>query len=183
VEPILGMMQESMARFRHTLDRLADFGSTRPPADLPRQSVQLAAVLDEVGHELASQFAATGGQLVVDLAGTAQLWFAAKHVHSVLLNLISNALKYRHPDRAPVVQVRSYREAGRMVVSVQDNGLGLSEPQQRELFGLFKRLHPHIEGTGVGLYLVKKILNQAGGHIRVESKLGLGSTFTVTFPA
>ncbi|MDF7813754.1 HAMP domain-containing sensor histidine kinase [Hymenobacter sp. YC55] len=182
VELILTMMQESMARFRHTLDRLADFGATRVQADLPRESVQLAAVLEEVRQELAVQFAATGGQLEVELAGPARLWFAAKHVHSVLLNLISNALKYRHPDRVPIVRVRSYREAGRLVVRVHDNGLGLSAAQQQQLFGLFRRLHAHVEGTGVGLYLVKKILDQAGGSIEVESELGRGSTFTATFP-
>ncbi|UOQ68942.1 sensor histidine kinase [Hymenobacter volaticus] len=183
VEPILTMMQESMTRFRHTLDRLADFGATRQPADLPRESVNLATVLEEVRQELAAQLAATGGQLVVELVGHASFWFAAKHVHSVMLNLVSNALKYHHPDRPPVVRVRSYREAGRVVVSVHDNGLGLSDTQQRQLFGLFKRLHPHIEGTGVGLYLVKKILDQAGGSIRVESELGRGSRFTAIFPA
>jgi PAS domain S-box-containing protein len=183
VEPILGLMQELMAHFRHTLDRLADFGTTRQETGLPRESVHLAAVLDEVRVELAPQFEATKGELVVELAGQASLWFAAKHVHSVLLNLVSNALKYRHPDRPPVVRVRSYREAGRLVVSVQDNGLGLSEGQQQQLFGLFKRLHPRVEGTGVGLYLVRKILDQAGGSIHVESELGRGSIFTATFPA
>jgi signal transduction histidine kinase len=103
-------------------------------------------------------------------------------VYSVLLNLVSNALKYRHPDRAPVVQVRSYREQGRLVVRVQDNGLGLSKAQQGKLFRLFQRLHPHVEGTGVGLYLVKKILDHAGGSIQVESELGQGSTFIAVFP-
>ena len=131
-------------------------------ANLPRESVNLAAVLEEVRAELASQLAATNGQLLVESKGHTSFWFATKHVHSVLLNLVSNALKYRHPERDPVVHVRSYREAGRLVVSVHDNGLGLSETQQRQLFGLFKRLHPHIEGTGVGLYLVKKILDHTG---------------------
>ena len=182
VEPLLRMMQESTVRFRHTLDRLADFGSARQQANMPRESVSLVAVLEEVRQELASQLVATGGQVVVDLAGHASFWFAAKHAHSVLLNLISNALKYRHPDRAPVIHVHSWREPGRMMVSVRDNGLGLSAAQQKQLFGLFKRLHTHVEGTGMGLYLVKKILDQAGGSIRVESELGRGSTFTAIFP-
>lgn len=137
---------------------------------------------EEVRQEVAPLLAATQGQLLVDLAGNPGIWFAAKHVYSVLLNLVSNALKYRHPDRAPVVHVRSHRESGRLVVRVQDKGLGLSTAQQEQLFHLFKRLHNHVAGTGVGLYLAKKILGNAGGSIQVESELGRGSTFTAAFP-
>jgi signal transduction histidine kinase len=78
--------------------------------------------------------------------------------------------------------VQSFREQGRLVVRVQDNGLGLSAEQQGQLFRLFKRLHPHVEGTGMGLYLVKKILSHVGGSIQVESAVGRGTTFTVIFP-
>jgi PAS domain S-box-containing protein len=183
VESILGMMQESMTLFRHTLDRLADFSMGLLEAGAPQEAVVLADMLEEIRQELAPVFIATQGQLIVDLAGTQTLWFAAKHVHSVLLNLVSNALKYRHPDRAPVVRISSFREQGRLVVRVQDNGLGLSEVQQGKLFRLFQRLHTHVEGTGLGLYVVKKILDNAGGSIHVESELGRGSTFIAVFPA
>ncbi|RZJ95344.1 MAG: PAS domain-containing sensor histidine kinase [Hymenobacter sp.] len=181
-KPILDMMQDSLARLGQSLDRLADFSTTYAPQELPRERVELSRVLEEVRQEVGPLLAATQGQLVVDLAGNPGLWFAAKHVYSVLFNLISNALKYRHPDRLPRVQVRSHREAGRLVVRVQDNGLGLSPAQPGQLFHLFKRLHNHPEGTGVGLYLVKKILDNAGGSVQVESVLGQGSTFTVFFP-
>lgn len=69
-----------------------------------------------------------------------------------------------------------------MVLSVQDNGLGLSTQQQR-LFQAFERLHTHVEGTGVGLYMIKRLLVNAGASIAVASEPGVGSTFTVTFPA
>jgi len=183
VQPILRMMEESMTRFGQTLDRLATFGTAHTSQELGREYIDLATVLEDVRQEVAPLLATTHGQLLVDLAGNTTFWFTAKHLHSVLLNLVSNALKYRHPDREPVVQVRSYRELGRLVVSVQDNGLGLSEAQQGQLFRLFKRLHKHVGGTGVGLYLVKKILDNAGGTIQVTSEVGRGTTFTAVFPA
>ena len=68
------------------------------------------------------------------------------------------------------------------MLTVQDNGLGLSEPQQRQLFGLFQRLHTHVEGTGVGLYIVKRLVENGGGTIEVHSQPDVGTTFTVTFP-
>jgi signal transduction histidine kinase len=63
---------------------------------------------------------------------------------------------------------------------VQDNGLGLDARQRQRLFSLFQRLHTHVEGTGVGLYMVKRMVENAGGTIAVESELGIGTTFTVT---
>jgi len=101
----------------------------------------------------------------------------------VLYNLVSNALKYRHPDRAPQVHIRCHGEAGRHVLQVQDNGLGLATWQQDKLFGLFQRLPTHVEGSGVGLYMVKKIVENAGGTISVQSQEGVGTTFTITLPA
>ena len=183
VGAVVGMMKSSLARFGQTLDQLAQVGTQRQEASDPRELLNLATVLDEVRQDLAPVLAASAGRLETDLAGKATVLFAPQHLRSVLYNLVSNAFKYRHPDRAPVVHVRSRYEPGRVVVSVQDNGLGLSEQQQDQLFGLFRRLHSHVDGTGVGLYLVKKILDNVGGAVRVESQLGQGSTFTVIIPA
>lgn len=68
------------------------------------------------------------------------------------------------------------------MLTVQDNGLGISELRRRQLFGLFQRLHTHIEGTGVGLYIVKRLVENGGGTITVHSQSDKGSTFTVRFP-
>jgi signal transduction histidine kinase len=182
LDALLEMIKSSLARFGQTLHQLAELGTKRGENSGPREILNLATVLEEVRQDLAPVLTATAGRLEVDLAGKGDVIFAPQHLRSVLYNLVSNAFKYRHPDRAPVVRVRSHRELGRVVVSVQDNGLGLSEEQQDQLFGLFRRLHTHVEGTGVGLYLVKKILDNVGGAVRVKSQVGQGSTFTVILP-
>jgi signal transduction histidine kinase len=64
---------------------------------------------------------------------------------------------------------------------VEDNGLGIDMRQEEKIFGLFKRLHTHVEGTGIGLYMVKKMLENAGGKIQVESQVGVGSAFKAYF--
>ena len=84
------------------------------------------------------------------------------------------------PDRAPLVQVRMQRLPSRFVLEVQDNGLGLDEHQQGQLFTMFRRLHTHVDGSGVGLYLIKRLIDLSGGTIAVASQPGVGSTFTVT---
>ena len=107
-----------------------------------------------------------------------------KNLRSLVYNLLSNAVKYRAPDRAPVVHLRAYQTPqGPTVLEVHDNGLGLDKAQQAKLFGMFQRLHTHVEGSGIGLYIVKKIIENAGGTIAVQSQPGIGTTFTVSFPA
>ena len=66
---------------------------------------------------------------------------------------------------------------------VEDNGLGIEDGREGQLFGMFQRLHSHVDGTGVGLYIVKRIVENAGGQITVQSELGTGSLFSVYLPA
>ena len=85
----------------------------------------------------------------------------------------------RHPERVPHVTLRAI-DAGECVeLAVQDNGLGLNAPYQQRLFGLFQRLHTHVEGTGAGFYMVKRMVENAGGTITVQSQEGVGTAFTV----
>lgn len=104
-------------------------------------------------------------------------------------NLIDNALKYRQPDRPPRVTITSEAWPGAdgspgWYIRVTDNGLGMSPDQQRNAFGLFRRLHPelNVEGTGLGLALCHKIVLHHGGTITLDSAVGDGTTFTIWLP-
>ncbi len=97
-----------------------------------------------------------------------------------LVNLLSNAIKY-HPERVPLIRIACQLQGAYQVVSVEDNGLGMDMRQEEKIFALFKRLHTHVEGTGIGLYIVKKMVESAGGKVEVESQLNVGSTFSVYF--
>lgn len=103
------------------------------------------------------------------------------NLRSVLHNLISNALKFAHPDRPPRIGLRSYRSAaGRPVLQVQDNGLGMVLPDEpAAVFQPFTRQHPHIGGSGVGLYLVQRIVSSRGGRMAVQSTVGEGTMFII----
>jgi signal transduction histidine kinase len=79
------------------------------------------------------------------------------------------------------VQLTARGTPSQVARTVQGNGLGMS-PEQLSDFRLFRRLHPHVEGSGVGLYSIKKLIDNAGGTIKVANELGVGSTFTVRLP-
>ncbi|MFC7666330.1 ATP-binding protein [Hymenobacter humi] len=183
VQPMLERMQRSVDRFKLTIAQLTDVSRLQQAQSQPTETVELAALVDDICLDLAPALADSGTQLTVDVDACPRVSFAPKNLRSIVYNLLSNAVKYRHPDRPPLVHLRCHSTARTIVLEVQDNGLGLTTSQQGKLFGMFRRLHDHVEGSGIGLYMVKRIVENAGGTIAVHSAPGIGSTFTVTLPA
>jgi signal transduction histidine kinase len=143
--------------------------------------LDMGLILEEVLLGLRPQAQAREAQLDIDVAEAPGLVYGRANLRSVVHNLVSNALKFAHPDRPPHITLRSYHTpAGEPVLEVQDNGLGmeLTNPQA-PVFQLFVRQHTQIEGTGVGLYLVQRIVHSHGGHVEVASTPGEGTTFTI----
>jgi PAS domain S-box-containing protein len=182
VPRLLDLMQESAERFRVTIAQLTDIARLQQAHSQPAENVPLAATAEAVGLDLAPLLTAAGAALTIDVAPDLHVSFAPQNLRSLLYNLLSNAVKYRDPARPAEVVLRAARTATGVVLTVQDNGLGLTEAQQNQLFGIFRRLHSHVEGSGVGLHMVKRMVENVGGTITVASQPGVGSTFTVTFP-
>jgi signal transduction histidine kinase len=104
-------------------------------------------------------------------------------LRSILYNLLSNGLKYRSPHRQPEIRISAKKAEGDyLLLSVQDNGLGIKGKHKEQVFSMFKRLHNHADGTGVGLYIVKRIVENAGGTVEVESEVDKGLEFRLYLP-
>jgi signal transduction histidine kinase len=80
-----------------------------------------------------------------------------------------------------VIKINSYFSGSYSVLEVSDNGLGIRPEHKDKIFGMFKRLYDHVEGTGIGLYIVKRMIDNSGGKIEVESEIDKGTTFRVYF--
>jgi len=103
------------------------------------------------------------------------------YLHSIFYNLIVNSIKYSKPGMPPQIVIRSELKEGSVVLTFEDNGLGIDLVKKREdVFGLYKRFHHQIEGKGMGLFLVKTQVELLGGKISIESKVNAGTKFTIT---
>ncbi|GAB4131766.1 MAG: hypothetical protein OHK0045_15180 [Raineya sp.] len=104
------------------------------------------------------------------------------YTESILYNLISNAIKYKHPNRQLVVHIKTYQDDTHLYLEVQDNGIGIDlEKYKDKIFGIYKRFHTDIEGKGLGLHIVKLQVEAMGGKIEVESEVDKGTKFKMIF--
>jgi signal transduction histidine kinase len=104
-----------------------------------------------------------------------------QRLREIFQNLIDNAVKFMGDQPSPRIEVGVEDRGGENVIFVRDNGLGIDPRHQHRLFGLFERMHPEIDGVGMGLAIIKRIVELHGGRIWVESAgEGCGSTFCFT---
>jgi signal transduction histidine kinase len=107
----------------------------------------------------------------------------ASAIRQLYSNLISNAIKYSSKTDAPAIEVGYYEKDRQIVYYVKDNGIGLNSEQLKKMFTPFKRFHVQFEGNGLGLVIVKRIIEKHGGNIWAESEPGKGLTIFFTLVA
>jgi signal transduction histidine kinase len=179
-ELLLPMLRQALHQLSTTIDDLALVGQTQQNAGLPTEPVSLSDLTQDVLQTLQPQMLAARARVTLDFAAAPTVMYSRANLRTILLNLLSNSLKYADPARPCRVHVSVWKDAGRPVLLVEDNGLGFNmHRHQDELFQLFRRFHTHTEGTGVGLYLINRIVQGNGGRIEVESEVGEGTSFRV----
>ncbi|TGE08783.1 PAS domain-containing sensor histidine kinase [Hymenobacter fodinae] len=183
IAPTLARMLDSVERFKRTITHLTEVSKLQKEYATPTAVVDVAAVVEDVRRDLQPLLLETAAQLMVAIEAVPWVQFSEKNLRSVVYNLLSNALKYRHPNRPAEVTLRARVQPGYMVLEVQDNGLGIHPDQVPRLFTMFQRFHTHVEGTGIGLYMVQRMVENAGGHVEVESQEDVGTTVSVYLPS
>jgi len=147
----------------------------------PEAELDSAAVLEK---SLANvETAIRESAAVITHEGLPKIWLHEFQLEQLFQNLIGNAIRYRGTE-TPLIHVAATRRPDDWMFSVADNGIGIAEQHQEQIFGIFKRLHSVSEypGTGMGLAICQRIVERAGGRIWVESEEGRGSTFYFTVP-
>ncbi|WP_375436956.1 ATP-binding protein [uncultured Hymenobacter sp.] len=178
----LQMLQTSTEKLAETIVNLSDIVAVNSNVNKPKELRFLKAEIDKTLETLSvlihQHKITVDVQVPADLAVTV----VPAYLDSILLNLISNAVKYRAPQRPAIIQLQTYHEPGFVVFTVQDNGLGIDLVKNRaKLFGMYKTFHDNEDARGVGLFITKNQIEAMQGTIVVESEVGVGSTFKVYF--
>jgi len=176
-------MQNAASRMSTLIQDLLAFSRVTTRDQVP-EPIDLAKVVGEVVIDLEWRIEELGG--TVDVGELPVITADATHMRQLFQNLIGNALKFHRPDVAPVVSVSLCESSDpeMYTICVEDNGIGFDERYLDRIFSVFQRLHgkDEYEGTGIGLAVVRKIVERYGGTITATSKKNVGSTFKVSFP-
>ncbi|CAA9308153.1 MAG: Two-component system sensor histidine kinase/response regulator hybrid [uncultured Cytophagales bacterium] len=186
-DPLNQTVIENIERATQKLDEIIhDLNAllaVREQTHQPLEAVSLAEVFEDVKQSLQLQLQGVN-PLLTTAFGVSSLRAIRSYVQSILFNLLSNALKYRSPDRPLAIRLETRREEDHVLLLFSDNGLGIDlEKHGNKLFGLYKRFHTHTEGKGLGLHLVKTQVEAMGGKIEVKSLPGEGTTFILHLKA
>lgn len=150
----------------------------------PHVRIDLAQLVDEVADDLQTRLDDTGGRVEHD--GLPEVVADPAQIRQLMQNLIANALKFRRSDVPPLVTITgTTRPDGRIAVEVRDNGIGFEAKYADRIFIVFQRLHGRgeYEGSGIGLAIVRKIVERHGGEIVAEGRPGEGATFRFDLPS
>jgi len=174
----------NLARIAELVDRMGGLTGqlksfARKSSGLP-QAVLLRRVVDNALFLLEQRIRRAGVAIRIELARE-DLWVQAhaQRLEQVLVNLLSNAMKYSPEGGEIRWSVRPGRENGWVCLSVSDPGVGMTADEQSRLFTRFFRARTDIPGTGLGLVIVRELMERMGGHITVSSQPGVGTTFTL----
>lgn len=174
----LHMVGISVNKLKKTITDLTNITRVQKEINNWQEPLCFDEILEDVKADVECLIVDSEATVITDFE-VPKMMYARKNLRSILYNLLSNALKYRAPERPLLIRIRTEEEGEYTVLSVQDNGLGIKPQQQHKLFSMFTRLHTHVEGTGIGLYMIKRIIENDGGKICLDSVPGEGTTFKV----
>jgi len=148
--------------------------------EIESEELDLAFHVQKVIENLQIEIDQSKALIETNFDAVPKVYFPNNYLKSTLQNLISNALKYRSPERSPIIKIAAERIDDSIFISVADNGLGLDlEKHKDDLFKIRKIFHSHPEAKGFGLFLTKSQVESMGGRIWMESSPGIGSTFYI----
>ena len=176
----LNFITRSSKRLFNLVEKILDFSHLNTQ-DLRLEKVNVNELLVDVKSDL--RILIEEGGCTINLKSLPNEIVCDKHLlSSVFQNLISNGIKFRADDRACAINVSCTQEEKDFVFTIEDNGIGIAEKEQDQIFEMFARLNSNITGSGIGLALSRMIVNRHGGKIWLASEIGKGSTFSFNIP-
>lgn len=179
---LMSHLYKISAGLNETIEHLNTVAKIQMDIQAARVKMRFADVFEKTVRLLLQNITEAEASIREDFSALPEIEYLPAYLESVMLNLLSNALKYRHPDRKPQIDVRTFAHEGRQYLEVTDNGAGIDLAKHgAKLFGMYKTFHRNPDAKGIGLFLTKNQVEALGGTIHVSSEPGVGSTFTIQF--
>ncbi len=181
--PYISMLGDTVTKLDEAIKDLNWIFSLRKNSQEEFLPVELNKIIQDLLDEFSQDLSYQEAQVEVDMPPSCQAVGHRSYFQSIFQNLLSNSLKYRSKERNPHIHIRITCSHGQLYIQFEDNGLGIDLSRHgQEIFNLYRRLHDGVEGKGIGLYLVKIQTEIMKGSVWVESRLGKGSIFHLSFP-
>lgn len=166
-----------------TLNSLSQIVTLQSKESIRDKNIEIGKEVNDVIEELTFIISESSTIIYNNVGSNCNVYFSASYLHSILQNLITNAIKYKHPNRSPIITIDSDCIDDDLELTISDNGKGIDlEKFGKDIFGLYKTFHHNEDAEGVGLYLVKNQVEAFGGTITIDSKIDVGTTFKIRIP-
>jgi PAS domain S-box-containing protein len=179
---LISKLRPVIEHLHNTFNQLVESIQISQDLEIERKDVCLQACIDRTLEGLQPEICRLNARIESDLSEASVINYPPQYLDSIVHNLISNSLKYHYPGRRPLISIRTRKEAGRIILSVSDNGLGIDLKKHRDsFFKIGKVFHRHPNAKGFGLYMTKTQVEAMGGRIWVESVPDQGTAFFIEF--
>lgn len=175
---LLYIVEVSLSKMQNVINELTEVRKREHRYKAEEELLSFENILEDVRLTLSDNIIKSGAKFKCRIDHS-EITFSRRKLRSIIYNLVNNAIKFKSPDRQPEILVNTYRDGDFIVISVKDNGVGIDASKLDSVFSKYYRLENAIEGSGIGLYLVKEIVRNAGGKISLESEVGKGTEFKV----
>lgn len=177
------LLSKVTGNLNQTLQHLNEVVSIQNNPDLKKEPLKLVDFVKKTTEHLEMRIQEKNATIKLDIPEEAEINFNSAYLESVLLNFISNSLRYSDENRSPEITIKAtQREADKWSLEISDNGIGIDlERNKEKLFGMYKTFTDRQDSRGIGLFITKHQVEAMGGDIEVESTPGYGTTFKVNF--
>ena len=163
-----------------TIEHLNEIVKINTEIEKERKTLEFEDVFKSVVSALQSNIESTDAKIEYDFTKCPVISYVSAYLESIFQNLLTNSLKYRHPDRPPVISCRTSKDQDHIYMIFQDNGIGIDmERYGDKVFGMYKTFHQNPDAKGIGLFITRNQVESLGGTIKIESTVDVGTKFTI----
>jgi PAS domain S-box-containing protein len=179
-EEVFGNIRSISESLATTIDHLNEIVKIQTEISKELKPVDFESIFRNTQNALDTNISKTKAIICYDFSFCPIINYVPAYLESILLNLLTNSLKYRHPDRAPKIICKTYFDKEHTYLSFEDNGLGIDlDKYGDKVFGMYKTFHQNVNAKGIGLFITRNQIESLGGSIQIESTVNVGTKFII----